>query len=415
MKVFDSGKSIGYFFFVFVFFASFNTLLNRITYGFGYFLITLIFIFGLAFNSFKFKILKIQLLIFFIFAIVGFCNLILFQFFSAEVFLRILLVLVAYLIGFGFQNSNFFDTFKIASFFLFFSLLSAIYGIKQFFIGYNFIDLLLLSFNNSMEDELLVGSIKRGLGFFYDPLSQSSLLGIGFHSYFFLKDKKFYNKYLLYIVAFIILVGLFITLSRAGIIGMVVSMIVYFSRRQLFRVLFIVIFLFVFTSIILPILNTITFESPDVQNVFDSMTSIFQVFNSDLAVSGRFDVAGSYGSRMDGINNIFINFFSSEKLYNTSKLHSSRDLGFLAVAVEYGQINFLLFIALVVYVILKSFNKLLFNFNYSNRFFVSICIFIISQSFVTFQLDSFYNSFLLFFFFSFYKLSDKVTQVDLVE
>ena len=366
--------------------------MNNIYYGLGYFVF---FIFVLI-SKFR-GIINIHLNYFLELSlnfILVLFSLIIFSEFDLTIILRICMIFLTIFISLLYSKSPFLNSKIIAIFFLILSLITSFYSIKQFFYGYSNIDYYFLSLNDTMNEEFQDFGIKRGLGIYFDPLAQMTIIGIGVHSIFFLKNICFLKKTIFLFLLLIIFLSSILTLSRAGILGLFFSLIIYLKKNYIKDI----ISLF---SIILSLLIFFIFfnyaSSTDLDNVTNSLTSLGQIINLDVEVSSRFNAAGSYSSRIDGMSSVLTNIFNQKNLENIKFNHSARDLGYFAIPPIYGPITFLLFL----FYSLKLFFRIspkLFKAKSENLYIISVIILIFLQSFVTFQLDSIFIIFILFLF-----------------
>ena len=370
-------------------------LINRVVFGLGYFLFFGIIMYGVIFKLFKFKYNAIPSL----FTSLIFILIFLFIFNSPDItiYFRVFLLVISIFIAYSIRLTLCFNSESLARFFIIIGIISALIGIKQFFLGYSNIEYYFLSFNNSMQEELLGQNLRRGLGFYFDPLAQVTILGISIHSLFYLRSNFNINKFVYFFCYLILLLACLLTLSRAGILGLIISYIVYLNSKKIkYFYQLIAIFFICFSAII--ILSLIFAEDfTHINNLVDSFASIDQIFNADIEVSARFGASGSYGSRMDGIKDVISNFFNSDELHRIGKLNSARDLGLFSLPILYGFPIFIFVLILFFFNFPIIINKYFKAKNY-NHFSLSIFIFLIAQSFVTFQLDSTSNVFILVFF-----------------
>ncbi len=375
--------------------ASLSSLINGFFYGIGYSLIFIIIFIGVLFKNYK---LNLKILPNLFILLITFWILLAFHTISdITIYIRILMILAAIFFSTSCRKYWKFTSLHLVNFLILFGFLTSLVGIKQFFYGFSSIEYILLSYNDSMQEELIDQNIKRGLGIFFDPLTQVTVVGIATHSLFYVKTNFKINKLLYLFLIPIFFIAILITLSRAGIIGLLLSFLIYFNPSKIkyfISILFLSI-IFILFSIYFYVL--FFDDLTHINNLFDSFLSIGQAFNIDVEVSSRFSSTGSYGSRMEGIKEVLSNIFNTNGLYKISKNHSARDLGFFALPVLYGfPISFI-----TIIIILKIVFEIMTNFFFATGFYhfcMSIAFFMICQSIVSFQLDSFFPVFILFFF-----------------
>jgi hypothetical protein len=391
-----------------IFFAvGLTTLLNTVFYGLGYFISLAIFFYGIFISSFKidFKLIPILIFIFLLTSLL----LLFHNYQDFNLFLRLFMISIAIFIAKSIRQSFNLEPEILANFFVIVGLLTAFLGLKQFFLGYSDFEYYFLSFNDSMQEENIDQNIKRGLGIYFDPLTQGTFVGIAIHSAIYLRDNFKFKKLIIYLLIPFFFTAILITLSRASIVGLLFSFLIYFNRSKFKYIISILIVSIIFLILGIFILILTSNDLSNIQNLIDSTLSIGQVINLDVDVGSRFNSTGSYGSRMDGIKSVLNSLFDSDALLKVSKNNSARDLGFFSIPVLYGVIIFIFIFLFLFYLFFKILLKSFFAKGFSH-YSLAITFFILCQSLVTFQLDSFANIFILSFFLTF-KQNSYVTLV----
>lgn len=372
-----------------------STLFNSIFYGLGYTVSLSILVLGAYFRIFKLYFRLVPFL-YFLFLATSLL-VIIYNSRDGSLFLRLFMIFLALFFAKSIRHSLCFDSKLVSFYFIVIGVITSFIGLKQFFIDYSGLEYYFLSFNDSMQEENLDQNIKRGLGIYFDPLSQGTAIGFAIHSVIYLRDSFRLNKFKFYLLISFFFVSILITLSRASIVGLLLSFIVYLNPSKIKYILYTFIsqIFFLISFLILSIIITNDFS--DIQNLLDSILSIGQIVNLDVDVGSRFSSSGSLGSRLDGINSVISNFYDFDALNKVNRYHSARDLGYFSIPVLYGPFFTVLILLFITYIGIKIFFRS-FRLGGFSHYSYTMAFFILCQSIVTFQLDSFSNVFALTFF-----------------
>lgn len=383
----------------------FSNVIIGIFSGFSYVFLALVMLFAYRPQIRSGRILIIALIFLFIVLI---SSLISWDGRDYFLFFRIIFLTYALYFAYCIGNSNNYNIDSLAKTLYYLGFASGTYASIQILVGYNFIDIFFINHVSGLSDEIFDFDIRRGLGFYFDPLSQSTALGLGLHSKIYLNKKNSAPLFNTVFFVFVFVIFEALTLSRAGMVGLLLSFLIYinFKLVNIIKLLSSIVLL-----VLIIFLLNLVFELQINQDFIDSIISLGQIINIDSDVSSRFDAAGSFGIRVEGIYLVLSSLFSTVGLEILAPKYSVRDLGYFAIPLIYGKLAFFSYVTvLILFVCIVLANIKCYKIQ--EIYFTAIIIFILASSLVTFQLDSVYVSSLLFFFFG---LGNRIKKSDVYQ